>query len=171
MGIFHRFLDDETVRLVGVEAGGEGVESGKHAARFSGGTRGVLHGAATYVLQNEDGQTIESHSVSAGLDYPSVGPEHAHLFEIGRAEYRDATDDEAMEAFRLLCRTEGIIPAIESAHALAGAIELGRELGPEAVLLVSLSGRGDKDVHTAGRWFGLLDEHGTVIEDDEEGMP
>ena len=160
MGIFHRFLDDATVRLIGLEAGGEGVASGRHAARFSGGTPGVLHGAATYVLQDEDGQTVESHSVSAGLDYPSVGPEHAHLFETGRAEYRAITDDEAMEAFRMLCRTEGIIPAIESSHALAGAMALGRELGPQAVLLVSLSGRGDKDVHTAARWFGLLDDHG-----------
>jgi len=160
MGIFHRFLDDATVRLIGLEAGGEGVASGRHAARFSGGTPGVLHGAATYVLQDEDGQTVESHSVSAGLDYPSVGPEHAHLFETRRAEYRAVTDDEAMEAFRMLCRTEGIIPAIESSHALAGAMALGRELGPQAVLLVSLSGRGDKDVHTAARWFGLLDDHG-----------
>ncbi len=160
MGIFHRFLDDASVRLVGLEAGGEGVQSGRHAARFSGGTRGVLHGAATYVLQDTDGQTVESHSVSAGLDYPSVGPEHAHLFETGRAEYRAITDEEAMEAFRLLCRTEGIIPAIESSHALAGAMQVGRELGPEALLLVSLSGRGDKDVHTAARWFGLLDEQG-----------
>ncbi|MBK8867090.1 MAG: tryptophan synthase subunit beta [Actinomycetales bacterium] len=164
MGIFHRFLDDASVRLVGVEAGGDGVETGRHAARFSGGSRGVLHGAATYVLQDDDGQTIESHSVSAGLDYPSVGPEHAHLFETGRAEYRSATDAEAMEAFRLLSRTEGILPAIESAHALAGAMVLGQELGPDAVLLVSLSGRGDKDVHTAARWFGLLG-------DDEGGMP
>jgi len=160
MGIFHRFLDDASVRLVGLEAGGEGVQSGRHAARFSGGTRGVLHGAATYVLQDTDGQTVESHSVSAGLDYPSVGPEHAHLFETGRAEYRAITDEEAMEAFRLLCRTEGIIPAIESSHALAGAMQVGRELGPEALLLVSLSGRGGKDVHTAARWFGLLDEQG-----------
>lgn len=164
MGIFHRFLDDASVRLVGVEAGGDGVETGRHAARFSGGSRGVLHGAATYVLQDDDGQTIESHSVSAGLDYPSVGPEHAHLFETGRAEYRSATDAEAMEAFRLLSRTEGILPAIESAHALAGAMVLGQELGPDAVLLVSLSGRGDKDVHTAARWFGLLG-------DDDGGMP
>ena len=163
MGIFHRFLLDPSVRLIGLEAGGEGVHSGRHAARFSGGTRGVLHGAATYVLQDDDGQTIESHSVSAGLDYPSVGPEHAHLFETGRAEYRAVTDNEAMQAFRLLCRTEGIIPAIESSHALAGAMAVGRELGPEALLLVSLSGRGDKDVHTAARWFGLLD--------DAEGMP
>ncbi len=158
MGIFHRFLDDVSVRLIGLEAGGDGVDSGRHAARFSGGTPGVLHGAATYVLQDDDGQTIESHSVSAGLDYPSVGPEHAHLFETGRAEYRPITDADAMEAFRLLCRTEGIIPAIESSHALAGAMHLGRELGPEALLLVSLSGRGDKDVHTAAQWFGLLDD-------------
>jgi tryptophan synthase beta chain len=163
MGIFHRFLLDDSVRLIGLEAGGDGIESGRHAARFSGGTRGVLHGAATYVLQNDDGQTIESHSVSAGLDYPSVGPEHAHLFETGRADYRPITDEDAMEAFRLLCRTEGIIPAIESSHALAGAMQVGRELGPDALLLVSLSGRGDKDVHTAARWFGLLD--------DAEGMP
>ena len=161
MGIFHRFLDDPTVRLIGVEAGGDGVETGRHAARFSGGSRGVLHGAATYVLQDDDGQTIESHSVSAGLDYPSVGPEHAHLHEIGRAEYRSATDTEAMEAFRLLSRTEGILPAIESAHALAGAMVIGRELGPDAVLLVNLSGRGDKDVQTAARWFGLLDDAAT----------
>ncbi|MBK8469128.1 MAG: tryptophan synthase subunit beta [Actinomycetales bacterium] len=161
MGIFHRFLDDASVRLVGLEAGGDGVASGRHAARFSGGTRGVLHGASTYVLQDVDGQTVESHSVSAGLDYPSVGPEHAHLFETGRAEYRPVTDDEAMEAFRLLCRTEGIIPAIESAHALAGAMALGLELGPEGLMLVSLSGRGDKDVHTAAAWFGLLDDSGT----------
>jgi tryptophan synthase beta chain len=160
MGIFHRFLDDASVRLVGLEAGGAGVASGRHAARFSGGERGVLHGAATYVLQDADGQTVESHSVSAGLDYPSVGPEHSFLFETGRAEYRAVTDVEAMEAFRHLCRTEGIIPAIESAHALAGAMQVGRELGREAVLLVSLSGRGDKDVHTAAQWFGLLDEQG-----------
>ena len=158
IGIFHRFLDDAAVRLVGLEAGGEGVASGRHAARFSGGEPGVLHGAATYVLQDEDGQTLESHSVSAGLDYPSVGPEHAQLFASGRAEYRPISDEEAMEAFRLLCRTEGIIPAIESAHALAGAMHVGRELGPDGVVLVNLSGRGDKDVHTAAQWFGLLDE-------------
>ena len=160
IGLFHPFVDDP-VRLIGVEAGGDGVETGRHAARFSGGSRGVLHGAATYVLQDDDGQTIESHSVSAGLDYPSVGPEHAHLHEIGRAEYRSATDTEAMEAFRLLSRTEGILPAIESAHALAGAMVIGRELGPDAVLLVNLSGRGDKDVQTAARWFGLLDDAAT----------
>jgi tryptophan synthase beta chain len=157
MGIFHRFIGDAGVRLVGLEAGGEGIESGRHAARFSTGTPGVLHGAATYLMQDEDGQTLESHSVSAGLDYPSVGPEHSFLRDSGRAEYDAVTDAEAMEAFALLCRTEGIIPAIESAHALAGALRLGREAGPEAVILVNLSGRGDKDVDTAARWFGLVD--------------
>ncbi|HET7477430.1 MAG TPA: tryptophan synthase subunit beta [Dermatophilaceae bacterium] len=157
MGIFHRFIDDASVRLVGLEAGGEGVATGHHAARFSTGLPGVLHGAYTYVLQDEDGQTLDSHSVSAGLDYPSVGPEHAYLRDSGRAEYRPITDTEAMDAFALLCRTEGIIPAIESAHALAGALQIGRELGPDGIVLVNLSGRGDKDVDTAARWFGLYD--------------
>ena len=156
MGIFHRFIDDPSVRLIGLEAGGRGVDSGQHAARFSTGLPGVLHGAFTYVLQDEDGQTMESYSVSAGLDYPSVGPEHSFLRDTGRAEYRPITDTQAMDAFSLLCRTEGIIPAIESAHALAGALEIGRELGPGGVILVNLSGRGDKDVDTAARWFGLL---------------
>ena len=160
IGIFHAFLDDADVRLLGFEAAGDGVETGRHAATITAGRPGVLHGARSFLLQDEDGQTIESHSISAGLDYPGVGPEHAHLADIGRAEYRPITDAAAMEAFRLLCRTEGIIPAIESSHALAGAIELGKELGPEATLLVNLSGRGDKDVETAGRWFGLLDEEG-----------
>lgn len=158
MGIFHAFIPDEGVRLLGIEAGGEGIETGKHAARFASGDPGVLHGAFTYLLQDDDGQTIESHSISAGLDYPSVGPEHAALYASGRAEYRSATDKEAMDAFALLSHTEGILPAIESAHALAGAIELGRELGPAATILVSLSGRGDKDVHTAAAWFGLIEE-------------
>lgn len=161
MGIFNAFLDDEGVRLFGFEAGGAGISSGRHAARFSGGAPGVLHGARSYLLQDDDGQTLPSHSVSAGLDYPSVGPEHAWLHDIGRADYRPVTDDEAMEAFRLLCRTEGIIPAIESAHALAGAIQLGAEAAqwsPEPVLLVNLSGRGDKDVATAAAWFGMLDD-------------
>jgi tryptophan synthase beta chain len=167
MGIFHRFLDDAGVRLVGLEAGGNGVETGRHAARFSAGAPGVLHGAFTYVMQDDDGQTVESHSISAGLDYPSVGPEHSYLLDSGRAEYRPITDDQAMDAFRLLCRTEGIIPAIESAHALAGAIAVGRELGPEALLLVNLSGRGDKDVQTAAAWFGLLDGPDEV--DDGDG--
>ncbi|WP_431842531.1 tryptophan synthase subunit beta [Calidifontibacter indicus] len=165
MGIFHRFIDDAGVRLVGFEGGGEGVDSGRHAARFTGqATPGVLHGAYTYLLQDDEGQTIESHSVSAGLDYPSVGPEHAYLRDSGRAEYYPVTDDEAMEAFRLLAQTEGILPAIESAHALAGAMKIGREVGPGGLVLVSLSGRGDKDVHTAGRWFGLLDDEGNLTE-------
>jgi len=158
MGIFHRFIDDASVALIGLEAGGRGVDTGKHAARFSTGLPGVLHGAFTYVLQDEDGQTLESHSVSAGLDYPSVGPEHSFLRDSGRAQYRPITDVQAMDAFSLLCRTEGIIPAIESAHALAGAQQIGRELGPGGVVLVNLSGRGDKDVDTAARWFGLLDD-------------
>ncbi|HVQ17460.1 MAG TPA: tryptophan synthase subunit beta [Actinomycetes bacterium] len=155
IGIFHPFLDDVSVRLIGLEAGGDGVATGKHAATITGGAPGVLHGARSYLLQDEMGQTIESHSISAGLDYPGVGPEHAWLNDIGRASYRPITDAEAMTAFDLLCKTEGIIPAIESAHALAGAIDVGKELGPEAILLVNLSGRGDKDVETAARWFGL----------------
>ncbi|HWS57068.1 MAG TPA: tryptophan synthase subunit beta [Actinotalea sp.] len=162
IGIFHAFLDDPGVRLVGLEAGGEGVETGRHAATITGGSPGVLHGARSYLLQDEDGQTIESHSISAGLDYPGVGPEHSWLSAIHRAEYRPITDAQAMEAFRLLCRTEGIIPAIESAHALAGAMQLGQEAvaagRPDTVILVNLSGRGDKDVETAARWFALLDE-------------
>jgi tryptophan synthase beta chain len=157
MGIFAGFVDDPAVRLVGLEAGGDGVETGRHAASITGGAPGVLHGARSYLLQDEDGQTIESHSISAGLDYPGVGPEHAWLHDTGRATYEPVTDAQAMEAFGLLCRTEGIIPAIESAHALAGAMRIGRELGPEAVILVNLSGRGDKDVDTAAKWFGLLD--------------
>ncbi|MGN6412835.1 tryptophan synthase subunit beta [Flexivirga sp.] len=164
MGIFHRFIDDEDVRLIGLEGGGDGPESGRHASRFSGqAIPGVLHGAFTYVLQDEEGQTIESHSVSAGLDYPSIGPEHSYLRDTGRAEYRPVTDTEAMDAFEALSRSEGILPAIESAHALAGAMQLGRELGPEALLLVNLSGRGDKDVHTAARWFGLLEDGDTQV--------
>jgi tryptophan synthase beta chain len=156
MGIFHAFVPDEAVRLYGFEAGGEGISTGRHAATLTGGSPGVLHGARSYVLQDEDGQTVESHSISAGLDYPGVGPEHAWLHDTGRATYRPVDDAAAMEAFELLCRTEGIIPAIESAHALAGAREVAAELGSDAVLLVNLSGRGDKDVATAGRWFGLL---------------
>ncbi|WP_151523267.1 tryptophan synthase subunit beta [Serinicoccus kebangsaanensis] len=167
MGIFHAFRDEPTVALWGFEAGGEGVASGRHAARFSGGEPGVLHGAATYVLQDADGQTLETHSVSAGLDYPSVGPEHAFLHDTGRARYAPVTDEEAMEAFALLCRTEGIIPAIESAHALAGALKIGPELGPGTTILVNLSGRGDKDVDTAARWFGLVDESGEAQVDAE----
>ena len=155
IGIFHPFIDDASVRLIGLEAGGSGIESGKHASTISGGTPGVLHGTRTYVLQDENGQTVESHSISAGLDYPGVGPEHAYLHDIGRAEYRSITDAQAMEAFSLLSRTEGIIPAIETAHALAGAMIVGKELGPDAILLINLSGRGDKDVQTAADYFGI----------------
>ena len=158
MGIFEAFLDDESVALHGYEAGGDGVETGRHAASITLGREGVLQGTKSYLMQDEDGQTIESHSISAGLDYPSVGPEHAYLASIGRAKYEPITDDEAMEAFRLLSRTEGILPAIESSHALAGAIKLGKELGPDGVILVNLSGRGDKDVASASRYFGILDE-------------
>ena len=161
IGIFDAFLDDESVRLVGLEAGGDGVETGRHASSITGGATGVLHGARSYLLQDEDGQTKDSHSISAGLDYPGVGPQHSFLSSIGRAEYQPVTDTDAMEALRLLCRTEGIIPAIESAHALAGAIRLGKEAAaagrPDEVILVNLSGRGDKDVATAARWFELVD--------------
>ena len=156
MGIFHAFLDDENVRLVGYEAGGDGVETPHHAATLVQGRAGVLHGARSLVLQDEDGQTIESHSISAGLDYPGVGPEHAWLQSIGRTEYQAVTDDEAMQAMRRLSQTEGIIPAIETAHGLAGTEKLGRELGPDAHILVNLSGRGDKDMETAARYFGLI---------------
>ncbi|HEY3714115.1 MAG TPA: tryptophan synthase subunit beta [Jatrophihabitantaceae bacterium] len=156
IGIFTAFVPDAGVRLVGYEAGGDGVETGRHAATITGGTPGVLHGARSYLLQDANGQTVESHSISAGLDYPGVGPEHSYLHDIGRAEYYPITDAEAMGAFALLCRTEGIIPAIESAHALAGVLKLGRELGPAAVILVNLSGRGDKDVETASHYFGLV---------------
>jgi len=155
IGIFYAFLNDQSVRLIGLEAGGAGVETGKHAATIVGGTPGVLHGTRTYVLQDDDGQTRESHSISAGLDYPGVGPEHAYLHEVGRAEYRAITDDEAMEAFSLLSKSEGIIPAIETAHALAGAMKIGKEMGHESALLINLSGRGDKDVQTAAKYFGI----------------
>ncbi|OBH58624.1 tryptophan synthase subunit beta [Mycobacterium sp. E2479] len=156
IGIFHPFIDDPNVRLIGFEAAGDGVETGRHAATFTGGSPGAFQGSFSYLLQDEDGQTIESHSISAGLDYPGVGPEHAYLRETGRAEYRPITDSEAMDAFRVLCRTEGIIPAIESAHAVAGALKLGPEVGRGAIIVVNLSGRGDKDVETAAKWFGLL---------------
>jgi tryptophan synthase beta chain len=155
IGIFTAFIGDADVRLLGLEAGGDGIETGRHASTIVGGAVGVLHGARSYIMQDDDGQTIESHSISAGLDYPSVGPEHAYLADIGRAEYRSVTDVEAMDAFKLLCETEGIIPAIETAHALAGAIEIGKELGEGAIILINLSGRGDKDVETAAKYFGM----------------
>jgi tryptophan synthase beta chain len=159
IGLFTAFLDDPGVAILGLEPAGDGVETGRHAATISAGAAGVLHGARTFVLQDDDGQTVESHSISAGLDYPGVGPQHAHLAATGRATYVPVTDAEAMDAMALLSRTEGIIPAIESAHALAGAIGVAKRLadekGPEAILLVNLSGRGDKDMETAIDWFGL----------------
>ncbi|WP_112240826.1 tryptophan synthase subunit beta [Kribbella monticola] len=161
IGLFAAFVPDVDVKLFGIEAGGDGYETGRHAATITAGQIGVLHGARSYLLQDEDGQTIESHSISAGLDYPGVGPEHSWLAETGRAAYRPVSDADAMEAFRLLARTEGIIPAIESAHAIAGTLEIAKELGPEATLLVCLSGRGDKDMDTAGTWFGLIDAEGS----------
>jgi tryptophan synthase beta chain len=161
IGAFHAFIGDPGVRLIGCEAGGDGLQTGRHAATVSGGSVGIIHGMRTYLLQDSDGQTLPTHSISAGLDYPGVGPEHAWLRDTGRAEYRVVTDAQAMDAFSLLCRTEGIIPAIESAHAMSGALEVGRELGREAMLLVSLSGRGDKDVDIAARYFGHLREEAT----------
>jgi tryptophan synthase beta chain len=156
IGAFHAFLNDPSVRLVGFEAGGEGVHSGRHAATVASGRPGVLHGMRTYLLQDEDGQTLPTHSVSAGLDYPGVGPEHAWLYDTGRATYHPVTDAQAMDAMALVARSEGILVAIETAHAFHGALELGRELGPDAVLLVNVSGRGDKDMDTAAKWFGFL---------------
>jgi tryptophan synthase beta chain len=155
IGIFHAFLDDD-VRLVGMEAAGDGVSTGRHAATLSAGRPGVLHGAKSYLLQDKDGQTLESHSISAGLDYPGVGPEHAWLKDIARAEYIPVTDAEAMEAMMQLSRTEGIIPAIETAHALAGIKQLVPSLASGATVLVNLSGRGDKDMETAAKYFGLV---------------
>jgi tryptophan synthase beta chain len=156
IGIFHGFIDDPDVELWGFEAAGGGMETPLHAATLSKGTPGVLHGAKTYVLQDEDGQTMESHSISAGLDYPGVGPEHAWLKDLGRANYFGISDAEAMEAMRLLSQTEGIIPAIETAHALAGIKKLSEVLPTGSSVLVNLSGRGDKDMETASRYFGLL---------------
>jgi tryptophan synthase beta chain len=165
IGLFAGFVDDPSVRIVGFEAGGDGVDTGRHAATIHAGEVGVLHGARTYVLQDEDGQTVESHSISAGLDYPGVGPEHAHLAASGRATYLPVTDAEAMEAFSLLARTEGIIPAIESAHAIAGTMRLAKEM-PGATIVVNLSGRGDKDMGTAMEWFGLGEDRGEKLAPD-----
>jgi tryptophan synthase beta chain len=155
IGLFTAFLDDAGVDIYGFEAGGDGFDTGRHAATITAGDAGVLHGARTFVLQDEDGQTIESHSISAGLDYPGVGPQHSWLAKSGRASYQPVTDTEAMDAFALLARTEGIIPAIESAHAVAGALRIAPELPEGATILVNLSGRGDKDMGTAVEWFGL----------------
>ena len=156
IGIFAGFLNDADVALYGLEAAGDGAETDRTAATLTKGSVGVMHGSKSYVLQDDEGQTLESHSISAGLDYPGVGPEHAYLKETGRVSYLPVTDAEAMDAFALLCRTEGIIPAIESSHALAGAVRLAPELGSDATLLVNLSGRGDKDVATAGKWFDVI---------------
>jgi tryptophan synthase beta chain len=169
MGIFDAFLDDESVALYGYEAGGDGADTPRTAATITVGRPGVLHGARSYLLQDEDGQTVESHSISAGLDYPGVGPEHSFLADIGRATYLPVTDDAAMQALRLLSRTEGIIPAIESAHALAGVIELGKQLGADATILVNLSGRGDKDMETAARYFELFDADEAATADGDLG--
>lgn len=165
MGIFHAFLDDTSVELVGFEAGGDGVDTPRHASSIGGGDVGVLHGSRSFILQDEDGQTRDSHSISAGLDYPGVGPEHSWLHDMKRARYESVTDAEAMDAFRLLCRTEGIIPAIESAHALAGALREAKRLGEGKVVLVNLSGRGDKDVDTAAKYFQLIDDEGNAVTD------
>jgi tryptophan synthase beta chain len=157
IGLFQAFRDDRSVELIGVEAGGEGIESGRHAARFGDpklGRLGVLHGTQTFVLQDGDGQIAATHSISAGLDYPAVGPEHAFLRDVGRAHYTYATDAEALEAFSLLCKLEGIIPALESAHAVAEAIKRAPELSRDTILLVNLSGRGDKDLDTVMKVLG-----------------
>ncbi|MBC9935233.1 MULTISPECIES: tryptophan synthase subunit beta [unclassified Leucobacter] len=156
-GLFQAFLDDESVGIYGYEAAGEGIDTPRHSATLTLGRPGVLHGARSQMLQNEDGQTIESHSISAGLDYPGVGPEHAWLQAIGRATYLPITDAEAMDALLQLSRTEGIIPAIESSHALAGALQLAATMRPDQTVLVCLSGRGDKDMETAASYFGLND--------------
>jgi tryptophan synthase beta chain len=155
MGIFYPYLTHDAVKLVGVEAAGEGIASGKHAASLTAGRPGVLHGNRTYLLQNDDGQILETHSVSAGLDYPGVGPEHAWLKDSGRAEYVTITDEEALAAFNACCRIEGIIPALESAHALAYATKLAPTLSRDAIVLVNLSGRGDKDMNTVAERSGL----------------
>jgi tryptophan synthase beta chain len=155
MGIFYPYIPHESVRLIGVEAAGLGLDSGKHAASISAGSPGVLHGNRTYLLQDDNGQIIETHSVSAGLDYPGVGPEHAYLHDIGRAEYVGCTDDEALAAFHRLCRTEGIIPALESSHAVAYGMMLAATMRPDQHVLVNLSGRGDKDINTVAKLAGL----------------
>ena len=155
MGIFYPYLDYENVQLVGIEAAGNGIETGRHAASLNAGSVGVLHGNRTYVMQDENGQVSETHSISAGLDYPGVGPEHAWLKDVGRAQYVTVTDDEALAAFHDCCRTEGIMPALESAHAIAHAVRLAPELDKDQVILVNLSGRGDKDMHTVAEFSGI----------------
>jgi tryptophan synthase beta chain len=154
MGLFHPFLADDGVRMYGVEAAGEGMAGGRHAAALTGGRPGVLHGALSYLLQDADGQILEAHSISAGLDYPGIGPEHAWLRDVGRAQYLTATDEEALEAFQLCARLEGIVPALESAHALARLPEVAAEVGPDGVVVLNLSGRGDKDLATVAERLG-----------------
>jgi tryptophan synthase beta chain len=154
MGIFHPFLDEPSVRLIGVEAAGHGLDTAQHAASIERGRPGVLHGNKTYLLQDNDGQIIEAHSISAGLDYPGIGPEHAWLHDIGRADYVGITDDEALAAFQLCTRMEGIIPALECAHALAYIGKLAPTMGPDQIILLNLSGRGDKDVPTVAAHLG-----------------
>jgi tryptophan synthase beta chain len=155
MGLFHPFLDDKAVRIIGVEAGGKGVETGEHAASLTGGRPGVLHGNRTYLLQDKEGQITEAHSISAGLDYPGIGPEHSWLKEQGRVEYVSATDNEALAAFQLLCKLEGIIPALEPAHALAHVTKLAPTLPKDNLLVMNLCGRGDKDVFAVAERLGM----------------
>jgi tryptophan synthase beta chain len=154
IGLFHPFLADESVRLIGVEAAGHGIETGLHAASLTGGRPGVLHGNKTYLLQDDDGQIIDAHSISAGLDYPGIGPEHSFLHEAGRAQYLSATDDEALAAFKLCAELEGIIPALEPAHALARVGDLARELGKDGIIVMNMCGRGDKDIFTVAEALG-----------------
>jgi tryptophan synthase beta chain len=155
IGLFHPFLDDESVEIIGVEAAGLGLDSGKHAASLSGGQPGVLHGNRTFLLQDDDGQIHDAHSISAGLDYPGIGPEHSWLHEIGRVQYVSVTDDEALEAFKLCCRTEGIIPALEPAHALAHVAKIAPNMPKEKIIIMNLCGRGDKDVFTVAKALGV----------------
>jgi tryptophan synthase beta chain len=157
IGLFHPFLDDASVQMIGVEAGGHGVDTDQHAASLTGGVPGILHGNKTYLLQDEDGQITEAHSISAGLDYPGIGPEHAWLHENGRVKYLPVNDDEALQAFQDCCRLEGIIPALESAHALAALPKLAKQYGKDQIILVNVSGRGDKDI------FTVADKLGTTI--------
>ena len=154
IGMFYPFVEDKSVELVGVEAAGRGIETGEHVSAFSGGRTGVLHGMKTYIMQDDDGCVIPVYSISAGLDYPGVGPEHAYLHDIGRVRYTSVTDDEAIDAFQMLCRTEGIMPAIESSHALAGAVKEIPKMGKDEIAVICLSGRGDKDVHTVAKYLG-----------------
>ena len=163
MGLFHEFVPHESVRLIGVEAAGHGVDTGQHAASLTGGAPGVLHGNRTYLLQDEHGQIDDAHSISAGLDYPGIGPEHAYLHDIGRAEYVSCTDDEALEAFQLCARLEGILPALEPSHAIPRTIELAQELGPDGLIIMNMCGRGDKDV------FTIADALGEHISEGTEG--